>query len=370
MLAALSIGFSQLTSRSEMVRRHVAPDTGLHASVASVWTLAAALALPIEVATVLGILIMVHMLVWSSRRAASHPYRIIFSAAARQVAILAAAGFGEINGARDGLSRGTLTATGTAVVIGAAAVFAAVNLGVVLAGVYCATQPARLRDILPSADNVTFELGTIVAALFVAAALDNMVWLTPTVIVLLLAEQRATSVDQLRAAASTDFKTGLLSPATWRERASGELERIGRGGPAVLLMVDLDHFKLVNDTRGHLIGDCVLHAVAECIRSELRAYDLPGREGGEEFAVLLPDVGRGEGLLVAERIRARIELSVMDGVHLTASIGAATYPADGADLAALMASADAALYVAKDAGRNQVADWRADGRALSRHIAS
>jgi diguanylate cyclase (GGDEF)-like protein len=133
-------------------------------------------------------------------------------------------------------------------------------------------------------------------------------------------------------------------------------------------MMDLDHFKSVNDLHGHLAGDEVLGAVADAVRGEVRDRDLVGRFGGEEFVVLLPgldpeQVGPNELYTIAERIRHRIATLTVatdtpDGSltinGLTASVGGARYPNDGANLEQLMKAADNALFAAKRNGRNAV----------------
>ena len=133
-------------------------------------------------------------------------------------------------------------------------------------------------------------------------------------------------------------------------------------------MIDLDYFKLINDEHGHLAGDTVLRAVAATIKSAVRDYDSVGRFGGEEFVVLLPDIGPAAVLAVAERIRSAIEtlkVEYEDGSrvrvigNLSASIGVATYPDGGTAVERLLQAADKALYRAKDAGRNQVVDGTA-----------
>jgi diguanylate cyclase (GGDEF)-like protein len=136
--------------------------------------------------------------------------------------------------------------------------------------------------------------------------------------------------------------------------------------------VDIDHFKAVNDTHGHLVGDKALRAVTDALRSDLRAYDLAGRFGGEEFAILLPHTREVDAINVAERLRAHVAsmaIPVNDRdeaaghITLTISVGVAalddssralTAP-DGSnrELAGLLAAADAALYHAKETGRNK-----------------
>jgi len=124
-------------------------------------------------------------------------------------------------------------------------------------------------------------------------------------------------------------------------------------------LIDIDHFKAVNDTHGHLAGDSVLRAVSDVLRDQLREYDVVGRFGGEEFVVLLPQTDEADALSIAERLRAHVaalSIPVQDGaayVRLTISIGVAALDAVGGEVTDLLAAADAALYFAKDAGRNR-----------------
>ncbi|MEN9938966.1 MAG: hypothetical protein RLZZ387_5545 [Chloroflexota bacterium] len=128
--------------------------------------------------------------------------------------------------------------------------------------------------------------------------------------------------------------------------------------PAAAIMVDIDHFKRVNDTYGHAAGDSVLRTVAQRCQAAVRDSDVLGRYGGEEFAVLLPNTGAEAALLVAERLRARIADTpiTLDGgeIPVTVSVGVANAHAATRSLAALLDRADAALYAAKGAGRNRV----------------
>jgi diguanylate cyclase (GGDEF)-like protein len=132
-----------------------------------------------------------------------------------------------------------------------------------------------------------------------------------------------------------------------------------------LLMLDVDHFKRINDTYGHGAGDQVLQAIGKLLRESCRVYDVPGRYGGEEFCILLPETKIGGTTVVAERIRSRLEsteLACGDGrVVVTASIGIAGMDApEVAELlspAALIDRADRALYSAKTRGRNRIETW-------------
>lgn len=142
---------------------------------------------------------------------------------------------------------------------------------------------------------------------------------------------------------------------------TAELDRAQRYGSMVgLLMVDLDHFKEVNDTYGHLFGDEVLRTVARVLAAEARSSDVAARYGGEEFVIVLPETGLQGSQILAERVReeiARLRFQAPDGTtfSMTASIGLACYPAQGInDVDSLLARADEALYRAKAAGRNRV----------------
>jgi diguanylate cyclase (GGDEF)-like protein len=160
-----------------------------------------------------------------------------------------------------------------------------------------------------------------------------------------------------------DTKTGLLNASAWEGEATAEIDRALRTQtPLALALVDIDHFKAVNDTHGHLVGDKVLRAVTDGLRSQLRSYDLAGRFGGEEFVVLLPHARESDALSVAERLRAHIaSLSVPvndnneSGPHVTVtiSVGVASLDGAGRELTDLVAAADAALYYAKETGRNR-----------------
>ena len=163
--------------------------------------------------------------------------------------------------------------------------------------------------------------------------------------------------EQLRALSATDGLTGLPNHTTWEQAVEREYARCRRGGhPCAVLMLDLDHFKAINDTHGHPVGDKVLREVAEILRNALRAQDLPGRYGGEEFGVLLPGSGTVAATAIAERIRKRLEAASIEpkrGLRVTASIGCAALDASDSGAAAWIARADRALYQAKAAGRNR-----------------
>jgi diguanylate cyclase (GGDEF)-like protein len=183
-------------------------------------------------------------------------------------------------------------------------------------------------------------------------------WLCLLVIVPMAALLRGVIGRELEAAARVDAKTGLLNAVAWEELTRRELIRSRRtGGAVAVLIVDIDRFKLINDRYGHLAGDAVLRDIAGALANGVRASDVVGRFGGEEFVVVLPGAGSREALRIAERLRARIrELGVAgtDDRPLSVSIGVACAPLDGIALDDLLLAADAALYRAKECGRDRV----------------
>jgi diguanylate cyclase (GGDEF)-like protein len=167
-----------------------------------------------------------------------------------------------------------------------------------------------------------------------------------------LALRNAWLLEEVHELAATDALTKIANRMTFQDTLSRELERARReGGVVTLLMLDIDHFKKLNDTRGHQAGDEVLRQVAATLREQRRVYDTAARYGGEEFALILPGMDLGDAAIGAERVRAAIEAN---GGGVTASLGVATFPHDAGSEDALVAAADEALYRSKHGGRNRV----------------
>jgi diguanylate cyclase (GGDEF)-like protein len=164
--------------------------------------------------------------------------------------------------------------------------------------------------------------------------------------------------DRLQALAESDPLTGLANHRRFHQALA---DTIGSARSAAVIVLDLDHFKFLNDTRGHPYGDQVLREVAAKLREAVRgAHDLVGRLGGEEFGILLADVGADEAFRVAERARALIRGLPIDGFSLDCSAGVAAWPTDTDKPASLLDLADAALYQAKRLGRGQTRRVDAD----------
>jgi diguanylate cyclase (GGDEF)-like protein/PAS domain S-box-containing protein len=177
--------------------------------------------------------------------------------------------------------------------------------------------------------------------------------------------QKAT--EQLERLALHDPLTGLANRRKFAERFEYDMARATRARtPLSLLMVDIDHFKEINDQRGHLAGDACLKALAVLLAESVRAVDLVARFGGEEFVVLLPEMSAEQSLVAAERIRSLVEAhsaEISEGapVAVTVSIGAATSTGVALSLEKLLERADEAVYRAKRAGRNRACAWVAGG---------
>ncbi|OAG28063.1 GGDEF domain-containing protein [Thermodesulfatator autotrophicus] len=164
--------------------------------------------------------------------------------------------------------------------------------------------------------------------------------------------------EELYAQASIDFLTGLYNRRFFEKELEINVEKAKRDRSVFsLILIDLDHFKKVNDQYGHLVGDEVLKKVAEIIKKNVRKIDVPARYGGEEFAIILPATGSEGALAVARRLKHNIN-EILFGpkdnpFHLTASMGVATYrPLSGLSAEEFLKKVDKLLYQAKEAGRN------------------
>jgi diguanylate cyclase (GGDEF)-like protein len=243
--------------------------------------------------------------------------------------------------------------------VGCAVVFAVVNSLTVAVAAHLAEPDAAISKLLWDRETLLLDLTETCAGILVAVtcALSYLLLLVALPPVILL--QRSLMHQQLAAAARTDPKTGLLNATAWQREADAEVVRAQRtSSPLALLLIDVDHFKRVNDSHGHLIGDEVLRALAAELRQQVRESDIVGRFGGEEFTVLLPRTDAADAHGIAERLRAsarRMSVAAADArIQVTVSIGVALLGQHGRDLFELLAAADVALYKAKDAGRDQV----------------
>ncbi|HEY3717609.1 MAG TPA: GGDEF domain-containing protein [Jatrophihabitantaceae bacterium] len=242
-------------------------------------------------------------------------------------------------------------------------VYRAVNRLLILAAIMTSVGRLRPSQWLGSRKDNVLELSMLVLGAATAVLVVQVPPLALLVLPAVFLLQHRALLKQLVEAATIDTKTELLNAAAWRQLAQRELERAGRQKTATaVLVIDMDHFKRLNDTYGHLAGDEALKAVGEALADELRGYDAVGRFGGEEFVALLPSVDGPTAVGVAERVRERIEsvqvrverrTGGIGSIAVTASVGVAAAQG-GVELDDLLRAADGALYAAKAAGRNAV----------------
>ncbi|RKT51787.1 GGDEF domain-containing protein [Saccharothrix australiensis] len=246
-----------------------------------------------------------------------------------------------------------------------ATVLLVVRAGLIAAGLKLRSPRAAAEEVV--GEPIDAVLGIV--AVSIGGLMGFVATTTPVHAVMAAAPmallERAAQLPQWRRSAQRDAKTGLANAVHWDGRARYELAKARvRERPMAVLLLDLDHFKRVNDRVGHLAGDAALSAVAVLLSGTVRRGDLVGRFGGEEFVVLLPDAEPSVARSVAQRVRLAVEdLAVAtvgtDGrehllTGLTVSIGVATTSRFGYELPDLLVAADAALLAAKGYGRNLV----------------
>ncbi len=360
LLVAGAVVHGEAVRRIESLRERTTVN-GVLTNLTSLWIFAAALSVPLPLVFSLTMVVSLHS--WY-RGHASRLYRKLFSAATMVLAPTAAVAVLRLF-QPTGYPLIPHGGLGLLVLTGAGVAYWLVNYVLVVAAVTMSDplQPGRQALGNPSDQVVVAASLGLGVALAVMLTFDP--WLIAVLMITVFVLHRALLLPHFQQAARTDSKTGLLTAGFWREAAGRELERARRlADPLGILMLDLDHFKLFNDRMGHLVGDQVLRAVADELRSQTRPYDLVGRFGGEEFVILLSGVGTAEVEHVADRIRERIsQLRVLvDSPHdhpvtvdgISVSIGAAVRPNDGDEIDHLILAADGALLAAKAAGRDRV----------------
>ncbi|SDK92372.1 diguanylate cyclase (GGDEF) domain-containing protein [Nonomuraea jiangxiensis] len=335
--------------------RRLGMPAGVSRDLLSAWWLPVALLLPPVYALFAPIVLQILLQV---RVRATVIYRRVFSSAAIGLAgCTASFMFHWFVEDPRALSQGSGSTIGFAVL--AALLFSLLNIALIAFAAHMANPDRPWREVLWDRESVLLDIVELCLGVTVSIGcglnLALLVLALPPVVLL----QRSLLHAQLQAAARTDAKTGLLNAAAWQREADTEIVRARRTGDTLaLLIIDIDHFKRVNDAHGHLVGDQVLAGVAATLRSQLREYDVVGRFGGEEFVVLLPGADTDEARQVAERLRTRISHMAIPAenapIKITISTGVALMSVHGDDLIDLLAAADLALYRAKELGRNRV----------------
>ncbi|HEX4223787.1 MAG TPA: diguanylate cyclase, partial [Pseudonocardiaceae bacterium] len=366
-LVGCAAAYIELTRQVERHREYLRGTSVAYIDTKSVWSFAAVLVLPPVLATAMVILTyaIAWLRIWPHERPVP-AYRWVFSCATVLIATNAAVavltfGIHHFPAVPIATSWSGLLALGVIVVAGALRWL--INAGLVMAAIAISTPPARVGDLFDNFSDQILEVGAMSLGLVSAVLLLLDPLALVVVLLAIIALHRGVLIRQYRMAATVDSKTGLASAGWWHTLAEKALARAKANGATLgVLILDLDWFKRVNDTYGHLVGDQVLHAVGQALAEECRVRDTCGRWGGEEFVVLVGEIGATRNLTdIAERLRRRIlALTVdVDGGHtiadLTVSIGGATYQPGGTitTMDELLLAADTQLYRAKNAGRNQ-----------------
>lgn len=364
-LLGLFLFFEEAVRRMERTRI-LLTDGRAYTDMTSVWAIAAIVTVPAGYAMALIVTMQAYLWFRRQRHTLAVPHKEIFTTATMLLA--AAAGERALAAVGPHLTSLPRGASAAAIVVLGLTMYTIVNRSLVFGAVYIDSGGRNKLNIIGTWHDNQLEIATLCLGALAALALLFQPWLVLLVLPPMFSLQRGALVDELEQAATTDSKTGLLNAMAWHQVAQRELARSQRLSiPGAVLLIDLDHFKGVNDTHGHLVGDAVLRAVAKAVTTELRDYDAVGRFGGEEFVAILPDVDLPTAFAISERVRRRIaalRLAALDGTagattitpedSLTTSIGLAHYPDHGHDLETLLHAADTALYVAKRSGRNKV----------------
>jgi diguanylate cyclase (GGDEF)-like protein len=352
------------TALAVELSRKAGEQGGMTKDVQGVWELPVAILLPPLYALIAPIT-RIALMQWRERRAP--PYRRVFSSASVGLSYGAASvtfhGLTRLFPAHPGetITRATVW---TLLVTLAVLVKSVLNKAMIMTAVKATDPGATIRTEVFGREPLYNDVAEICISVLVTYGVAGNPLLAPAALPVVSLLQRSLRHVQLVNDSRADSKTGLLNAATWEREATVEMGRAVRtGAPLAVAILDVDRFKVVNDTHGHLVGDQVLKEIARALDSLLRDYDRAGRFGGEEFTLLLPQTRAVDAFRIAERVRANIAgLSIIvpgatsgERVHVTVSIGVAALDSGSKrDYSELMATADAALYRAKADGRDQV----------------
>ncbi len=351
------------TATVELTKR-VGENKGFVKDVHAIWELPVAMLLPLAYAPLLPV-IRFTLTQWRIMQVPVH--RRVFSAAAIGLSYVAAAlvFHALIRLAPGAASNPGGHALAWMVFVAAGAVVTwSVNQGLVLTAIKGSDRSVKLREAQFAREPIYNDVTESCVAVLVTFCLANSIIAAAFAFPFVSLLQRSLRHARLVKDSQVDSKTGLLNAATWERKSAAEVARAVRTkSPLAVAMLDIDKFKAINDTYGHMLGDQVIKEIAHTLNTLLRDYDLAGRFGGEEFSLLLPQTRAVDAFRIAERVRAKIAgLSIIapgaaggERVHVTVSIGVAALDSGSErELSELMATADAALYRAKVGGRDQV----------------
>jgi diguanylate cyclase (GGDEF)-like protein len=310
-----------------------------------------------------GLVLVPHLVEWVYKRATGNPnlrdwYLQPFNISAHVIAGISAALLYRL------LSGGSLTLyTGAAVMAALAAAAAYMLLNHLLIGLalFFARGLSWQQSQIMGVDSLLSDFVVLLMGYTTAILWNSNPWLITLALAPLVTIQRALMVPGLKQAAALDSKTGLLNAQNFNKHFQAELDRARRfDHPLAVIMADLDLLREINNSYGHLAGDSVIIGLSRIIREQTREYDLAGRFGGEEFALVLPETNLQAALSFAERLRRTVEATPFlapasdELVRATLSLGVACFPEHGVTITELTHAADVALYEAKFRGRNCV----------------
>lgn len=358
LLVLLSVAYLEGTRQVEHRRRLFADAAG-YTNMSSVWALAGAIVLPPALAVALALLMYGHFWLRSWRSVDGiRAHRVGYSASTVVLSCLAVAtALSATEATRDQWAGGT--ALGAVIAV---CTYRVVNRSLISAAILLSSGGYARAKLFGTWSENRVEFATLALGTMTATSVLRVPWFAVMVLPAVFLLQYHALLRDLVQAATVDAKTELLNASAWRQLAQRELTRAERQRTSTaVLVIDMDRFKQINDTYGHLAGDAALKTVADALADELREYDAVGRFGGEEFVALLPAAEAPAAQQVAERLRRRIESTEIavqgrDGprrIHVTASVGVAAGSA-GSELDDLLHAADQALYLAKHEGRNAV----------------
>jgi diguanylate cyclase (GGDEF)-like protein len=352
------------TAASVELTRKSGEQGGVTKDVQGVWELPVAILLPPLYALIAPI-VRIALVQFRVRRAPVH--RRVFTAASVGLS------FGAASVTFHGLSGLMASTTGgtfgrglvwTLLVAVTVLVRTVVNKAMIMAVVKGNNPAARVVKELFGRESLYNDGAETSISVLVTYGVAGNIFLAPIALPVVTLLQRSLRHAQLVNDSRADSKTGLLNAATWELESTAEVARAVRTKtPLAIALLDIDKFKGINDTYGHMVGDQVIKEIARTLNSLLRDYDLAGRFGGEEFSLLLPQTRAVDAFRIAERVRANIAgLSIIapgatggERVQVTVSVGVAALDSGSKrEYADLMAAADAALYRAKAGGRDQV----------------
>lgn len=360
-VVAFGLIAAELARRVERRRRRFS-DTP-HVNFSSVWTLAGALILPPALAAVLAVVLYVHLWLRCSRGVAgTFASRFLFNASNVILSCQVAGWLAQ----RMHLVPMThaFDASDALACAAVVVVYFTVNSAIAAITIAIVRSDRTAKRLLGPFSENALELATLCMGVVTALLISMHPTLVVLIFVPLYALHRSVLIRQFEHAATIDAKTGLLNSTAWHALAEAEFARARRSGARIgILMIDLDHFRRINNSFGHLAGDRALRAVGQVLRDVVGGEDYGGRFGGEEFVVVLPDVTPDELEAAANRTCEAIFRVRVEGIHdqaageqhpLSASVGAAAFPDAGTSLEDVLLAADLALFAAKDGGRNQV----------------